>query len=346
MAERVLVGLSGGVDSAYSCRLLQKQGYEVTGVYLLFSDAHLAGEPAARKAAAELNIPYFVSDVRPLFEREVIGPFCDAYAGRKTPNPCIFCNPTVKFPALLAEADKLGIEKIATGHYAQIKRVKGRHRLAKAVSLPRDQSYMLYRLPEDILSRLLLPLGAEEKEAVRRQAAQAGLSSAEAPDSQEICFIPDDDYVGFLRRRGFASAGGQFIGPGGQSLGTHAGQNRYTAGQRRRLGVSYSEPLYVCKLLENGDVQLGSRKQAEITSLAVDHLVRADGNTYQAGQQFSVKVRSTATPEPTLVTGFEEGVLSLQLQSPVLAPAPGQSAVFYDGDLVLGGGYVRSTGGN
>lgn len=236
--DRVLVGLSGGVDSAVCVNVLRQQGFEVRGAVIRFSPAHDKAVEEAKKAAAALGVPLTVIDAGAAFEKEVVQPFCAAYCAGRTPNPCVLCNPGVKFRLLAAEADKLGCRYIATGHYARVEdRGDGIYTVCRAVSAARDQSYMLYRLRQDILSRLCLPLGEFEKEDVRAMAREASLPCADSPDSMEICFIPDGDYAAFIEGRGLAGKAGRFIGPDGADLGPHKGVLRYTLGQRKGLGL-------------------------------------------------------------------------------------------------------------
>lgn len=207
--EKVLVGLSGGVDSSVCIQILKDQGFDVSAAVIRFSDAHDKAVEAAHKVAAQLNVFCYDIDASAEFERLVVDPFCRSYCQGETPNPCVLCNPGVKFRLLAQKADELGIRFIATGHYARVEEQDdGSYAVAKAESAARDQSYMLYRLDQDILSRLVLPLGEFEKQDIREIAQAMGLASADAPDSQEICFIPEGDYAAFIRDRGMESPAG------------------------------------------------------------------------------------------------------------------------------------------
>ena len=335
-ADRVLVGLSGGVDSAVCVNVLRQQGFEVQGAVIRFSPAHDKAVAEAQKAAAALGVPLTVIDAGEAFEKEVVEPFCAAYCAGRTPNPCVLCNPAVKFKLLAAEADKLGCRFIATGHYARVEdRGDGVYTVCKAVSTARDQSYMLYRLGQDILSRLCLPLGEFEKEDVREMARDASLPCADAPDSMEICFIPDGDYAAFIEGRGLAGKEGHFIAPDGSDLGPHKGVLRYTLGQRKGLGLALGKPAFVKAIRENGDVALGWAGEEFFGGMRLSDVCTPDGTPLPAGH-YEVKVRSAAAPVGCTFDG--EGMV--RFDEPARAPAPGQSAVFYDGDAVVGGGFI------
>ena len=283
-ADKVLVGLSGGVDSAVCVNVLRQQGFEVQGAVIRFSPAH-------DKAVAE---------------------------------------------AQKAEADKLGCRFIATGHYARVEdRGDGVYTVCKAVSTARDQSYMLYRLGQDILSRLCLPLGEFEKEDVRQMARDAALPCADAPDSMEICFIPDGDYAAFIEGRGLAGKEGHFIAPDGADLGPHKGVLRYTLGQRKGLGLALGKPAFVKAIRENGDVALGWAGEEFFGGMRLSDVCTPDGAPLPAGH-YEVKVRSAAAP----VGCTFDGETLVRFDEPARAPAPGQSAVFYGGDAVVGGGFI------
>ena len=335
-ADKVLVGLSGGVDSAVCVNVLRQQGFEVQGAVIRFSPAHDKAVAEAQKAAAALGVPLTVIDAGEAFEKEVVEPFCAAYCAGRTPNPCVLCNPAVKFKLLAAEADKLGCRFIATGHYARVEdRGDGVYTVCKAVSTARDQSYMLYRLGQDILSRLCLPLGEFEKEDVREMAREAALPCADAPDSMEICFIPDGDYAAFIEGRGLAGKEGHFIAPDGADLGPHKGVLRYTLGQRKGLGLALGKPAFVKAIRENGDVALGWAGEEFFGGMRLSDVCTPDGAPLPAGH-YEVKVRSAAAP----VGCTFDGETLVRFDEPARAPAPGQSAVFYGGDAVMGGGFI------
>ena len=334
--DKILVGLSGGVDSSVAVRILQEQGFAVQGAVIRFSPAHDGAVAAARETAEALQIPLHVLDASQAFEDHVIRPFCESYCAGRTPNPCIACNPLVKFRLLADKAEELGCPFIATGHYARIDvGADGVHRVAVPASTARDQSYMLYRLPQDILRKLVLPLGEFEKDTVREMARQAHLACADAPDSMEICFIPDGDYSAFIRARGFQPRSGRFLGPDGADLGPHAGMDHYTVGQRKGLGIAVGRPLFVKAILPSGDIQLAETGQEYNAAIRLTRMATPDGAPLPAGD-YLVKIRSAARPVPCRYDGA--GLVTFP--EPVRAPAPGQSAVFYRDGLVYGGGII------
>lgn len=338
--DKVLVALSGGVDSSVCIQILQQQGFAVHAVVIRFSPAHDKAVAAAQTVAAQLGVPLTVEDCTDLFEEQVITPFCESYCNGITPSPCVHCNPNVKFKALARAADKAGIHLIATGHYACLTQENGFYYISKAASVERDQSYMLYGLQQDILSRLCLPVGEFEKPDIREMAKEANLASADAPDSQEICFIPDGDYAAYIKARGLQAKQGRFIGPNGEDLGAHKGVLHYTVGQRRGLHIAYGEPVFVKRILENGNIQLALAGDEFYTGVTLRNLTRADGKQFCAGETYDVKIRSRAKPSACTITALADGMLTLQFSQPLRAPAPGQSAVLYSGDLVIGGGVV------
>ena len=337
--DKVLVGMSGGVDSSVTVRILQEQGFAVQGAVIRFSPAHEGALAEAKAAAETLGVPLHVIDAGEAFEREVVTPFCESYCAGRTPNPCILCNPAVKFKLLAQKADELGVRYIATGHYARVERcADGVCRLCAPESAARDQTYMLYRLGGDILERLILPLGDFEKDDVRDIARDTGPSWAEAPHWMETCFIRDGDYAAFIRARGIAPKAGRFLGPDGEDLGAHQGVDHYTVGQRKGLGTAAGRPLFVKAILENGDIQLAESGGEFHTRVTVGDVVTPDGKPLPEGD-YLAKVRSAAAPAPCHVTAGG-GVLTACFADPVRAAAPGQSAVFYKDGCVAGGGII------
>ena len=336
--DKVLVGMSGGVDSSVAVRILQQQGFAVTGAVIRFSDAHDGAVQAARQAAQQLGIECIVLDAQALFEQEVVAPFCADYCAGRTPNPCVRCNPAVKFTALLAAADRLGIQYIATGHYARVEvDADGVSRIHLPQSAARDQSYMLSRLDQEVLSRLVLPLGEFEKDDVRQMARDFGLDCADTPDSMEICFIPGGDYAAFIRDRGMEGKAGRFISPDGEDLGPHKGVLHYTVGQRKGLGIALGEPVFIREICPNGDIRLARAGEEFFTTVTVDGIVTPDGQPLPAGT-YKVKVRSAAQAQSAAF----DGVDTLVFEQPVRAPAPGQTAAFYRNDAVAGSGFITS----
>lgn len=336
--ERVVLGLSGGVDSAVAAARLRQMGFDVVGVYLEMGVGD--GALAARKAAAELNVPLEIVDIRTELETHVCRPFAEGYLAGRTPLPCAVCNPTVKFPALLAAADRLGIHWVATGHYARTAPGEnGRTRLLRG-GHGNDQTYLLARLPQNILQRVIFPLGDYEKPAIRAQAEAENLSAAHRPDSMEICFVPDDDYAAWLERRGEVPPPGRFVDKEGRVLGTHGGFHRYTLGQRRGLGVPAAHRLFVTEIRPRSN---------EVVLSAGDDLERSvvhctEPNWISIPQPegelvCSARFRHSKGSVPVTVVCGEGGVTVLA-HSPVRAPTPGQLAVFYDGDTVLGSAWI------
>lgn len=337
--DKVLMGMSGGVDSSVAVRILQEQGFSVQGAVIRFSPAHEGAVAAAQAAADTLQIPLHILDAGEDFDTQVVQPFCESYCAGRTPNPCILCNPLVKFRLLARKAAELGCRFIATGHYARVEvDAQGVSRIAVPESAARDQSYMLYRLPQEILNQLILPLGEFEKDDIREMARDLQLACADAPDSMEICFIPDGDYAAYICARGFTPKSGRFIGPAGEDLGPHAGVDHYTVGQRKGLGIAAGRPLFVKAILPGGDIQLAETGQEYSSRITLTDLATPDDAALPAGE-YLVKIRSAATP--TLCVYDGAGVVTFP--EPVRAPAPGQSAVFYRDGLVYGGGIIQET---
>ena len=337
---KVAVGLSGGVDSAVSVLLLQQAGFEPIGVYLRMHQAEEEVK-AARKAAEELGIAFYERDMRAQFEQYVLRPFAALYKRGETPNPCLLCNPSVKFRGLLAAADELGCEKIATGHYAAVGELEGKHLIRRLPDSAKDQSYMLYGLGEEILSRLILPLGAwGDKAQIRAIAEEKGLSNAQKKDSLDLCFLrPEDSHAAFIEAyTGSAPQAGKIIDLDGKVLGKHAGICNYTVGQRRGLGVASDQRLYVCDLdpLKN-TVTLGPKSSVETQEVAIKdlilHLPLRQGTT--------AKIRYRDKDTAASVELLEKERAILHFESPKSAAAPGQSAVIYWQDWVLGGGIIE-----
>lgn len=335
--EKIVLGLSGGVDSAVSASILKEKGFEVYGVFL---DIGLGSPDDARAASEKLGIGFEVVPIAGELDRMVCRPFAEGYLSGKTPAPCIMCNPRVKFPTLLKVAERIGAKYVATGHYARIgyDEKTGRTLLLKNPS-QNDQSYMLSGLTQDILSRVIFPLGGMEKAEVRKIAQSLDLSLASKPDSMEICFIPDGDYAGYIERRLGAPPGGKFVDTEGKVLGLHRGIHRYTVGQRQGLGISAGERLYVSRIdRESNEIVLApvgtTVKEIPVKGINWIALV-SPTESFRA----SVKVRHSRAEYPALV--MPSGLAAkVTFDTPLRHPAPGQAAVFYDGDIVLGGGEI------
>lgn len=354
--KRVLVGMSGGVDSAAAAALLQDGGYEAVGCTLRLLDSEVLGQELesgccsledvedARSVARRLGMDFFVFNFKDDFRRYVMDDFAAAYQAGRTPNPCIQCNRHIKFNALLRRADELEIDYIATGHYARVDRNEktGRWRLLRGLDRRKDQSYVLYPLTQRHLSRLLLPVGGMDKAEVRALAEARGLCNARKPDSQDICFVPDGDYPDFLRRYGGAElAPGDFVDTAGRVLGRHRGLACYTTGQRRGLGVSADRPLYVLrKDGASNTVVLGD--EAELYSAVV---WAEDFNWVSLPPQsgplsVTAKTRYSQTEAAGTLYPEECGHVRVEFDTPQRAVTAGQSLVVYQGEAVVGGGVI------
>ncbi|MDD2954972.1 MAG: tRNA 2-thiouridine(34) synthase MnmA [Oscillospiraceae bacterium] len=341
-ANRVLVALSGGVDSSVCVYLLKKAGYDVGALVLRLSPCHESAVQAARQAAQALDIPLYVAQEEDWFTRQVIEPFNREYRRGRTPNPCVICNPTTKFAILCQKAKELGYGQVATGHYAGVEEKDGRYLLKKAGCLPRDQSYMLYRLSQEQLSMLALPLQALPKDEVRAIAAKAGLPCASSPDSQEICFVPDNDYPGYLERRFGPMPQGDFISPEGVPCGKHRGLLHYTVGQRKGLGIALGRPVFIRSISpETNRIYLADSGQEYARGVWLEDCRWIAFDRPEKPFPCGVKVRSVAREAAALVTPFPDGRALVEFETPQRALAPGQSAVCYDGDYVLGGGLIE-----
>lgn len=335
---RVVLGLSGGVDSAVAARLLMEQ-YTVIGLYLSIG-AESAGEEDARRVAEELGIDFHVMDISEALERYVKAPFTEDYRSGRTPLPCARCNPLVKFPALLALADRIGAEHIATGHYARAEQTAERALLKKGTP-SNDQSYMLARLPQSILRRVVFPLGGYSKNEVRELARGYGIPVADKPDSMEICFIPDNDYAAWLERRGNCPPAGDFIAPDGTVLARHKGIHHYTLGQGKGLGVSGPHRYYVSAL----DPEHNTVTLSDGTDLGRNRIFCIEPNWIKISAlteplEVTARFRHARTETPCSLRPAEGGVL-VEARDPVRAPTAGQLAVFYDGDTVVGSGWIE-----
>lgn len=339
--KKVLLGLSGGVDSAVAGARLKKMGYEVTGCYLLLTEnASENSEDArsARKVAETLGIEFVIRDFRERFGKKVSEYFVKEYLSGKTPNPCIICNPEVKIKSLIETADELGIEKVATGHYALTAYSENySSTVLTAAPSKKDQSYFLCRLTGEQINRIIFPLGNfDGKDEVREEARALSLPNAKKADSQEICFIPDNNYQRYIvTHSSFVPEEGNFLDNGGNIIGKHSGIINYTVGQRKGLGA-FGEPRYVKAInaLDNTITLCKKDERFENTLIAED-ISWTVKNIPNGSFNAQVKIRSTASRENALIT-IKDGIMTVKFCKDVLAPTPGQTAAIYDGDIVLG----------
>ena len=341
--ETVLAAMSGGVDSAAAAYLLLQDGCCVLGGTLFLQDSGNAEIRDAQAVAARLGIEHRVFDLREEFSRMVIAPFIAAYERGETPNPCVLCNRTVKFGLLAEQADALGCDVLATGHYVRREQdTAGRWLLRRAADLTKDQSYMLYSLSQKQLARVRFPLGELTKAEVREIAENAGFVNARKRDSQDICFIPDGDYAGFLERQhGGPYPPGDFRTLDGRVVGQHRGLIRYTVGQRKGLGLALPAPLYVCaKHTADNSVVLGDNDALFSRTLHAHSINFIPFDRLTQPIRLQAKVRYAQTAQWATAEQLDTDLLRVEFDEPQRAIAPGQSVVLYDGDYVIGGGII------
>ena len=365
MKPRVLVAMSGGVDSSVAAAILREQGYDVVGVAM-----RLAPEPSplattapiakrrgtccshddfedARRVAERMDFPFYVIDLRADFAARVVDNFVSEYLGGRTPNPCVMCNREIKFDRLWSRARALNADYVATGHYARIVQgADGRFHLLRAADDAKDQSYFLFTLGQDELARTIFPLGAMTKTEVRARARALGLATADKPESQEICFVPDGDYASFVERRSDSAQlrPGSIVDSDGRRLADHAGVHRFTVGQRRGLGIASGERLYVREIrAESGEVVAGRRDQLDSSGLIANRVSLVDDSLASSGElsvEVKIRYRHRAIPATMRVdSGHRAEIRFATGGGP--AVTPGQACVFYRGDEVLGGGFIE-----
>ncbi|MBE6095096.1 MAG: tRNA 2-thiouridine(34) synthase MnmA [Schwartzia succinivorans] len=351
--SRVVVGMSGGVDSAVAAYLLKKAGHEVIGVTLKTwegKDSRCCDVSEAREMALRMGIPHSVHSAASDFECRVVQPFIGDYLHGRTPNPCVECNRYVKWAQLLDAASVMGADFAATGHYARIAQLpNGRYAIRRATSLRKDQSYVLYKLTQQQLSRTLLPLGEYDKEEVRAIAERVGISAAQKPDSQEICFVTEGNYTDYIECETDAELPppGNFVDAEGNVLGTHKGIAHYTVGQRKGLGLALGYPVYVTAIApEKNEVVIGGEESLYRSSILCNDLNFMSVGTIGRGETLPafVKIRYNHKGATASLEMNDDGTLTAVFDSPVRAPTPGQSAVFFDEDgYIIGGGKIISS---
>ncbi len=360
MGQRVVVGMSGGVDSSVAALLLKEQGYDVVGVTMqIWQDEEetvrekkggccgLSAVDDAANVAEILDIPYYVMNFKREFQDQVIDYFSAEYLAGRTPNPCIACNRYVKWESLLIRSRQIGADYIATGHYARIERLpSGRYVLRKSVCAGKDQTYVLYSLSQEELAHTLLPAGKYTKSKIREIAQKAGLPVYDKPDSQEICFIPDGDYASFIeeecrKNQLEVPSSGNFVDKNGKILGQHKGITHYTVGQRRGLGIAEGKRMYVTAIRpEQNEVVLGEREDLLTEEIWCDRLNFMSVKDLTSPKRVLAKIRYNHAGEYCRIEKTGEDRIHCLFEKPVFAAAPGQAVVFYDGEYVLGGGTI------
>lgn len=357
MKEKVVVGMSGGVDSSVAAYLLKEQGYDVIGVTMqIWEDEEqqrteenggccgLSAVDDARRVADRLEIPYYVMNFKQEFQEKVVDYFVEEYLAGRTPNPCIACNRYVKWESLLKRSMEIGADYIATGHYARIAKLpNGRFAIRNSVTARKDQTYALYNLTQFQLAHTLMPIGEYEKDQVRRIAQEAGLPVAAKPDSQDICFVPDGDYAAFLKKKAEERMPGEgdFVTRDGTVLGKHKGITHYTIGQRKGLGLSMGEPVFVSELRpKTNQVVVGEEPQVFKKELLCDHLNFMGMGDLEEPRRVWAKVRYAHKGQWCRIERQGRDLIRAEFEEPVRAITPGQAVVFYEGEYVLGGGII------
>lgn len=348
MNKRVVVGMSGGVDSSVAAYLLKEQGYEVVGVTMQMwhdkdSDKESEAVMDARRVADTLGLEHYVMNFEKEFKENVIDYFVNEYKLGRTPNPCVVCNRFVKWEALLKRAEQLGADYIATGHYARIEQLwNKRYAVCNSVTANKDQTYALYNLTQEQLRRTLMPVGAYSKDEVRRIAAQIGVCVANKPDSMEICFIPDNDYAGYIKREtGYESIPGNFVDVNGNVIGTHKGIIHYTVGQRKGLGIAMGHPVFVVAIRpETNEVVIGENSDVFKPKLYANRINFMGIEGIDGELRARAKIRYSHQGADCTVRMIDNDLLECVFDSEQRAVTPGQALVLYDGEYVIGGGTI------
>ncbi|MBL7815882.1 MAG: tRNA 2-thiouridine(34) synthase MnmA [Saprospiraceae bacterium] len=359
---RVLVAMSGGIDSTATAMMMHEEGYEVVGITMKTWDYAQSGGSKketgccsldsindARAVAVHMGFHHFIVDIREEFGDYVIDNFVDEYIAGRTPNPCVLCNTHIKWSSLLKRADAMDCEFIATGHYARINELNGRRFISKAVDLKKDQSYVLWGLTQECLNRTHFPLGGMLKPEVREYVFDAGFEEfSKKAESYEICFVPDNDYRSFLRRRvpelEQKVRGGQFVNTKGEVIGTHEGYPFYTIGQRKGLGMAFGEPMFVSKIIpESNTVVLGKIGELLRNGMSVGKVNLQKYGAINDGQEAITQIRYNDGGTVSALRNTEGGQIGVEFFANVKGVAPGQSAVFYENDDLIGGGIIMGS---